>query len=375
MKKKLAAGICALLLCFSLAGCGAKITGAALTGPETLAAGKSAALEIKLTFNKEVSAEDIAAQKEKLALAWASSDEGIATVDANGTVTGIAAGEAEISVSFESYKAACKVNVIVPCTGVAAPESLALAINGENTAKLNTKPMPENATVDGITYKSSDETVATVSADGTVTAVANGEATITTTMGNCSADTKVTVTTAPTGITLDKTEGVLYVGGSVTVKATVTPAEAKDTPLVWKSSDDGIATVKDGVITAKNVGTAKMTVSTTGGKIKAEYTLTVQNAPKPTTPNKPAGGNTGTAGGDSGGATGGGGTIGGSTGGNTGGNMGGGTTTPPPPQPPAEPQHYHGNGSDTGKCPVCGVEYSRFAGVGSGAGEDQGDLS
>ena len=130
MKKKLAAGICAALLCFGLAGCGAKITGAALTGPETLEAGKSAALEIRLTFNKEVSAEDIAAQKEKLALAWASSDEGIATVDAKGTVTGIAAGEAEISVSFESYKAACKVNVIVPCTGVAVPESLALAING-----------------------------------------------------------------------------------------------------------------------------------------------------------------------------------------------------------------------------------------------------
>ena len=367
MKKKLAAGICAALLCFSLAGCGAKITGAALTGPETLAAGKSAALEIRLTFNKEVSAEDIAVQKEKLALAWASSDEGIATVDAKGTVTGIAAGEAEISVSFESYKAACKVNVIVPCTGVAVPESLALAINGENTAKLNAKPMPENASVKAAAYKSSNETVVTVSADGTVTAVANGEATITTTMGNCSADTKVTVTTAPTGITLDKTEGILFVGGSVTVKATVAPAEAKDTPLVWKSSDEGIATVKDGVITAKKVGTAKMTVSTTDGKLTAEYTLTVQNAPKPkpTTPNKPAGGNTG-------GSTGG--NTGGNTGDTTGGNTGGGTTPPPPP-PPAEPQHYHGNGSDAGKCPVCGVEYSRFVGVGSGAGEDQGDLT
>ena len=334
MKKNLAAGICAALLCFGLAGCGAKITGAALTGPKTLEAGKSAALELKLTFNKEVSAEDIAAQKEKLALTWASSDEGIATVDANGTVTGIAAGEAEISVSFESYKAACKVNVIVPCTGVAVPESLALAINGEGTAKLNAKPMPENATVDGVTYKSSDETVATVSADGTVTAVANGEATITTTMGDCSADTKVKVTTAPTAITLDKTEGILFVGGSVTVKATVAPAEAKDTPLVWKSSDEGIATVKDSVITAKKAGTAKMTVSTTDGKIKAEYTLTVQNAPKPTAPNKPAGGNTtGTAGGATGGST------GGNTGVNTGGNTGGGTTPPPPPH--AEKQHYH----------------------------------
>ena len=368
MKKKLAAGICALLLCFGLAGCGAKITDAALTGPETLEAGKSAALEIKLTFNKEVNAQDIAAQKEKLALTWASSDEGIATVDANGTVTGIAAGEAEISVSFESYKAACKVNVIVPCTGVAVPESLALAINGEGTAKLNAKPMPENASVKAAAYKSSNETVVTVSADGTVTAVANGEATITTTMGDCSADTKVTVTTAPTAITLDKTEGILFVGGSVTVKATVAPAEAKDTPLVWKSSDEGVATVKDGVITAKKVGTAKMTVSTTDGKIKAEYTLTVQNAPKPTAPNKPAGDNTTTAGD----ATGGGGSTGGSTGGNTGGNTGGGTTPPPPP---AEKQHYHGNGSDAGYCPVCGTHYSQSVGVDGTGGDDAGDLT
>lgn len=60
---------------------------------------------------------------------------------------------------------------------------------------------------------------------------------------NLKAETKVTVTTNVEGITLDKTEGVLTVGNTVTVTATVTPDTTTNASVTWTSSDEAIATV------------------------------------------------------------------------------------------------------------------------------------
>jgi len=85
-----------------------------------------------------------------------------------------------------------------------------------------------------LTWKSSDTDVATVDANGKVTAVTMGTATITATaadVGGVSATCEVTVTQPVTGITLDKTSLSLKAGGSATLTTTVSPSNASNKGL------------------------------------------------------------------------------------------------------------------------------------------------
>ena len=83
---------------------------------------------------------------------------------------------------------------------------------------------------------------------------------------------------AATDVTLDKTTADLLTGNTVTLNATVTPAGTTYQALTWTSSDETVATVEDGVVTAVGAGTATITVTTASGKT-ATCTVTV-TAPK-----------------------------------------------------------------------------------------------
>jgi hypothetical protein len=86
-----------------------------------------------------------------------------------------------------------------------------------------------------------------------------------------------------TGINLDKTEASMTVGGdALTLIPTVLPAEATDKSVTWTSSDEAVATVTDGVVTAVAAGTATITVTTTDGAKTATCAVTVA-APAPST--------------------------------------------------------------------------------------------
>ena len=80
-----------------------------------------------------------------------------------------------------------------------------------------------------------------------------------------------------TGVTLDKTELSLTEGESATLTATVEPENATDKAIVWTSSDNAVATVENGVVTAVKAGTATITAAC--GSAKAECTVTVTAAP------------------------------------------------------------------------------------------------
>lgn len=114
---------------------------------------------------------------------WTSSDETVATVDASGVVTGVAAGTATItvtSVADNTKTATCTVTVTtVAVTGVSVDATASVGV-GETTT-LTATVSPNNATNKNVTWESSDNTVATVDANGVVTGVAAGTATITAT--------------------------------------------------------------------------------------------------------------------------------------------------------------------------------------------------
>ena len=343
MKRKtiILAVVAAAAMAITLVGCGVKITNIAVPDAVTVEKGEAVVLPVAFgtddapAVTPETAAtgesaemdEKVAKAAEKLTIEWTSSDESVATVDETGTVTAVAAGEANVTASVKDadIAASTHIKVVVTPTGVVAPESIDLVTNGENTKDLDAKLVPADATDVKLAYESSDESVATVDETGKVTAVANGECTITTyvvadskdadaselsavaveavdseetddsvaTMPedlaamdsafgvvpeDLKAETKVTVTTNVESVTLDKTEGVLTVGNTVTVTATVTPDTATNASVTWSSSDEAIATVdSEGKITAVAPGTATITaVSDSNPDANAAYAVTVQ---------------------------------------------------------------------------------------------------
>ena len=343
MKRKtiILAVVAAAAMAITLVGCGVKITNIAVPDAITVEKGEAVVLpvafgtddapavtpETAATGESAATDEKLAKAASKLTVEWTSSDESVATVDETGTVTAVAAGEANVTASVKDadIAASTHIKVVVTPTGVVAPESIDLVTNGENTKDLDAKLVPADATDVKLAYESSDESVATVDETGKVTAVANGECTITTyvtaktedaeaselsavavesadseevddsvaTMPedlaamdsafgvvpeNLKAETKVTVTTNVESVTLDKAEGVLTVGNTVTVTATVTPDTATNASVTWTSSNEAIATVdSEGKITAVAPGTATITaVSDSNPDANAAYAVTVQ---------------------------------------------------------------------------------------------------
>ena len=87
--------------------------------------------------------------------------------------------------------------------------------------------------------------------------------------------TVTAATVSVTGVSLDKTELSLTVGGTETLTATVAPDNATDKTVTWTSSNPSVATVENGVVTAVSAGTATITVTTDDGGKNATCTVTV----------------------------------------------------------------------------------------------------
>ena len=286
MKKEWFAVITAAAMALCLAACGVTISGITLPENVTMEKGATQQLQPEYSAEGDAAADKIAEAADKLTVAWTSSDEAVVTVDADGNVTAVSAGEAYVTATVkdkDGLTAKTQVRVAVTPTGVEAPETLALVTNGENTKKLDAKMVPEDATDGKLAYKSSDEAVATVDENGIVTAVANGECVITAYVASgagdaaLQAETKVTVTTQVDAVTLSQNEGILNVGKSFTLTATVTPEEVADTAVTWSSSDEAVATVdSNGKVTA--VATGNATITATAGEQSAVCNITVQKA-------------------------------------------------------------------------------------------------
>ncbi|MDR2560491.1 MAG: Ig-like domain-containing protein [Holophagales bacterium] len=209
-------------------------------------------------------------------LYWYSSDDSIVSVDMNGRVQARGVGAAVVTAETQvgGRKATCNVTVTgataVPVTGVSLNKNTT-TINIGETETLTAAIQPSNATNRRTTWATSNPAVATVN-NGAVTGVAVGTATITvTTVDGGKTDTcAVTVTDATvsvTGVTLDRKTATLAVGGTVTLRPTVTPSNATNKNVTWASSAPSIATVSTtgGLVTARAAGSATITVTTVDG--------------------------------------------------------------------------------------------------------------
>ena len=218
---------------------------------------------------------------------WRSRSTAVATVDANGNVTAVAAGTTMIIASADGEMAFCDVTVTA---GTVAVESVSLnkstlSLEEGATETLTATVNPSNATDKSVTWSSSNSAVAMVDANGKVTAVAAGEAeiTVTTTDGAKTATCAVTVTAsavAVESVSLNKTELSLIVGAEETLTATVLPENADNKAVTWSSSDESVATVDaNGKVKAIAIGEAVITVTTADGGKTASCTVTVTKNP------------------------------------------------------------------------------------------------
>ncbi|MBR5736765.1 MAG: Ig-like domain-containing protein [Bacteroidales bacterium] len=200
---------------------------------------------------------------------WSSSSSCVTV--SNGIVTAVSAGTATITASAGEVNATCQVTVKPKSVKGITLDKTAVALEVGETVTLTASIDPPDAEVQKLEWTSSDKCV-TVK-DGLVTAVEKGTATVTVSAGSFSASCAVTVTGKSTkGITLDVTEATLEIGESVTIKATIDPPDAEDGKVEWASSN-ACVTVKDGVVTAVEKGTATVTASI--GEISAACTVTV----------------------------------------------------------------------------------------------------
>ena len=211
---------------------------------------------------------------------WISSDESVATVDQEGKVTAVKAGEAIITAKAGDKEAQCKVVVTpaaVPVTSITLDAQLLELEEGE-TGQLTATVLPEDATDKSVVWFSSDESVATVDQEGKVTAVKAGEAIITAKVGELAAECKVVVH-APvvpvTEITLDQQEVHIMPDQTVQLTATVKPDNATDKTVTWSSSHPEVATVdQKGTVTGVSMG--ETVITATAGDKSAECLVKVE---------------------------------------------------------------------------------------------------
>ena len=265
----------ALLL--SLTACGVTITAVHL--PDEVQVNVGATAETAATYESKQEA-DAAAQQaaaDRIDWTWAIADDTIATVDNSGVITGVKGGSTLVTVTSADGKftANCPVTVSQPLQGIAL-SNIDLVINRTDNAEINCTLTPADTTDTDIVFEIADNSIAKLNGSKVV-AVGNGTTTLTAACGKIKANAQITVTTAPTEIQLDSTEGVLTVGNTHTIQATLLPETTTDTDLVWSVCNESIATVDEhGTVTAQGPGNCVVTAATPDGALKATYSLTVK---------------------------------------------------------------------------------------------------
>ena len=220
------------------------------------------------------------------ALTWASSDEDVATVAPDGTVTAVKAGAATITATAadgSGKSAVCKVTV----TGDTTPPAHEHRYGDWSRDGTNHWHECTDAACPNQSESIKDKAAHIYDDDAD------------TTCNVCGYERTVTPETVPVSqITLNKAETSISVGNSETLTATVAPENAANKALTWASSDEDVATVApDGTVTAVKAGAATITATAADGSGKsAVCKVTVTGG---TTPSQPGGSTGGSSGGSS----------------------------------------------------------------------------
>lgn len=223
-------------------------------------------------------------------LKWSSSDESIATVEQvdkslKATITGVAAGTTVITAINKANVVVgyCKVTVTADITGIKLSENEKTVNLGDKTFRLVAELTPSGASNNEIVWESTDTKVASV-VNGVVTLAAAGKTTIIASSKsnpNIKDFCNVVVNVSVTGLTLEATSKVMYVGEKAKVGYTVVPTNAANKNVVWTSTNPTVATVDaNGNVTPIAVGQTVLIAKTVEGGYMQTCTIYVKQEAK-----------------------------------------------------------------------------------------------
>lgn len=220
---------------------------------------------------------------------WTSSNTGVATVSGNGLVTAVANGTSRITARSGNASGSANITVAepVPTRVTISPSSHTLEVIGATVQLSATVRDQRNNIMSGqtITWSSGDESVATVSEAGLVTAVSNGMTAITAKSGSLSSSAEITVAQVPAAVVIEvDAEDTTLTEIDQTLQLTASVSDANDNPIAdpdvtWSSGNEPVATVDgEGLVTAVSNGMAEITA--VSGDVSQSVTITVM-APSP----------------------------------------------------------------------------------------------
>ncbi len=209
-------------------------------------------------------------------VAWKSENTKVATVS-NGTVKGVGEGFTYITVTASDggYSAKCGVKVTSTVTGIALKEHILSKKVGE-VFTIDYTVLPETAFCKDVKWTSGNTKVVSVTG-GKLKALAPGSATVKveTVDGKHTDECVVNVGSMVTGITLSKNTMQIVKGSKEVIAAVITPDDAVEKGVIWKSADTSVAKVADGVVTAVKEGQTTISATTKDGSLTATVAVTV----------------------------------------------------------------------------------------------------
>ena len=215
------------------------------------------------------------------AVAWESANEQVATVDQNGTVTGVKRGNVRITATATDGSK-IRANISVEVTQTATEIQLdkpEVTVDAGRNVVLKADVLPKETNNKKVVWSSSDESIATVNGQGRVTGVALGECEITCASaeaGEVQAKAIVHVQQPVKKLTFNEAPFV-YNGESTQLTWNIEPADASNQALSFTSSNTKVLTVdENGVVTGVAGGTANVkAVTTDGSNRQAQVKVTV----------------------------------------------------------------------------------------------------
>ena len=210
---------------------------------------------------------------------YASSNIASVSVDSDGIVTALRQGSSVITVmskSNASVKATMIVTVLPETDKITLSNTYYIFESVGDTKQITASLSPSLANK-SLTWTSSNTAIATVDNNGLITAKSVGDCYITAKAGNASTNCSIKVRQNATGISLSYTNLDININSTAKIDAIVTPSNATDKLVFWRSSDMNIASVdNDGVITGVGSGTCVITaVANSNNLLVASATVNV----------------------------------------------------------------------------------------------------
>lgn len=197
---------------------------------------------------------------------YSSSDSSVATINGIGRITAVSTGSTVITVSCGGKNASFTLEVMDKTNDNIAVTDIEISnhedeLAVDETMTLSAKVLPTDATESAISFRSSDNSIATVNSSGEVKGISAGKVTIYVSAGNITKEVLLDVIVETITIELNKNYLILKPNDTYRLEAHVTPDKAEQ-DVVYNVVDDTVALVsEDGVVTALKVGNTSIIVS------------------------------------------------------------------------------------------------------------------